>query len=134
MNVEYILFVIKSIVEHEGFIAAYGVIGWNAIHFGIDKKKDPTLTFKQWRKKHATDIQIMIVVALGMVIFDDELVDMYNDFVEDDITIQRWMYFLPGFLTGRILKWVYKEEIINNIPVQQEINNNGQNEEVVEMP
>jgi len=102
--------VVTAIIEHEGFMAAYGVIAWNLIHYALDKKQSPKLTLSTWRKKHATDIQIMIVVALGMVIFDDEIVDAYNDFVEDDITIQRWMYLLPGLVTGRVLKWVYREK------------------------
>lgn len=110
MNVNEIATTIVSVVEHEGFIATYGVVAWNLIHYALDKKKHPRLTFKSWWGKHATDVLIMVIIAFGMVIFDDEIVDAYNDFVEDDITIQRWMYFLPGFVTGRVLKWIYKEK------------------------
>jgi len=101
---------IGSVLEHEGFIAVYGVVAWFGLHYALDKKKNSKIIFKKWRKDHSSDILITVIIALGMVIFDDEIVDAYNDFAENDIELQRWFYFLPGVVTGRILKWVYKEE------------------------
>lgn len=105
-----ILAIIGSIFEHEGFMAVYGVIAWTGLHYALDKKNNPKLVFKKWRKEHDTDTLIMMIVALGMVIFDDEIIDAYNSFAEHDIEINRFMYLLPGFVTGRILKWMYKEQ------------------------
>ena len=110
ISIHEVVTAIASVIEHEGFMASYGVLAWNGLHYALDKKENPRLTLKAWRKKHSSDILIMVIIALGMVIFDDEIVDAYNDFVEDDITIQRWMYLLPGFVTGRVLKWFYKEK------------------------
>ena len=98
------------VLGHEGFMAVYGIVAWYAFQYKIDLSKHPRMRWKVWKKENGIDIALSCIVGFGFVIFDDELLDMINDFVEDDWSLQKWYYLMPGFATGRILKWIHKEE------------------------
>jgi hypothetical protein len=105
-----LLTTVGFILEHEFFMSFYGLFAWFAFNWAKRKREmGKRLPFQKWWRENVTDILLGVIVAYAIVAWDDELVEGYNSFVENDITLQRWMYFLPGFLTGRIMKWIFKD-------------------------
>lgn len=97
-------------LEHEFFMSFYGLFAWFAFNYATRKHKSGgKLPLRRWWRANATDMLLGVIVAYAIVAWDDELIDAYNSFAEQDIELQKWMYFLPGFLTGRIMKWIYKD-------------------------
>ena len=118
---------IGLIAEHEFFMSFYGLLAWFAFNYAKRKKElGNKLPFKVWWRANVTDILLGVIVAYAMVAWDDELIEMYNGFVEDDIVMKRWMYFLPGFLTGRIMKWIFRDHYDEEEEPQLEVSNGNQ--------
>jgi len=63
-----------------------------------------------WFKENASLVVAAVFVSFTLVAWDDELLDGYNSFVEQDITLDKWMYLAPPFMTMTILKIIFKDE------------------------
>ena len=88
---------IEGVLTHEYFLCFYGVILWYLLLAGIEKKfaKRP-FVFKDWYKRNILDIAVTMGIAPLMVVFDDELIKLYNNTVENDIEMGKIFYLLAG--------------------------------------
>lgn len=111
----------ESVFSHEYFLSVYGVLIYYTLILAIEKKlfynKHPKLkfSFKRWKSDNATSFMATILIAPLVIIFDDEIVAVYNGFVEKDIEFSRLIYLCAGpitaFLTGLITR--YKGQLGN---------------------
>ena len=87
----------EAIITHEYFMCFYGVIIWYLILMIIEKKtSNKKFIFKAWRKRNALDILVTFAIAPLIVVFDDEVIDLYNSIIEDDIELGKMVYFGAG--------------------------------------
>jgi len=88
---------IEIVLTHEYFLCFYGVVLWYALLAGVEKKfsKKP-FVFKDWYKRNILDIVVTMAIAPLMVVFDDELIELYNGTIEEDIEMGKLFYLLAG--------------------------------------
>ncbi len=89
---------------------------------GIDIQERKTLTkellllqqkygyVKKWWSENVSNLLAAIVISFSVVAWDDEMISLYNGFVQEDITWQKGYYLLPPFLTMSILKFIFKDQ------------------------
>ena len=88
---------IEAVLSHEYFLCFYGVIIWYLLLMIIENKtrKNP-FDFKVWWRLNRLDVAVTLAIAPLMVVFDDEVVNLYNSIIEKDIQIGKLVYLCAG--------------------------------------
>ncbi len=88
---------IEAIFTHEYFMCFYGVLIWYLLLMIIEKKTGKErFVFKRWWKRNSLDVVVTLAIAPLIVIFDDELIELYNSTFENDLEIGKMIYFAAG--------------------------------------
>ncbi len=88
---------IEAVITHEYFLCFYGVVLWYALLAVIETKFNKKhFVFKDWWKRNVLDIVVTMAIAPLMVVFDDELINLYNDTIEEDLQLGKVFYLLAG--------------------------------------
>ncbi len=84
----------------------YGAVFYFVLIYSWKRNKSGNkLTWKRYWFEEKDDFLVVLLVGFAMIIWDDEMLEMYNDYVENDIEeIKSWMYFLPGPLANFLYK------------------------------
>lgn len=111
--------VVESIMEHEYFIAVYGVIlFYGAILLYAIRKFKPVkgvggkmtkFSFKAWRIENTAGFITTLVFAPLVIIMDDEMLDIYNWKYPDQVPAEKLgdiVYLLAGPLATSITMFV----------------------------
>lgn len=103
---------VGKIFTHEYFMAFYGVLVYYAIVWSLAKnaaeKKKVKFNFKKWRLSITDNVIVTLLIVPIVIIFDDEIVYLYNQFAEQDIVLGKWIYLMAGVLTDLIFRLVQK--------------------------
>jgi hypothetical protein len=104
--------IVEKVLTHEYLMAFYGVIVYYAIVWSLAKnaceKKGVKFNFKKWKQATKDNLIVTILIVPLVIIFDDEIVYLYNEFAEDDIVMGKWIYLMAGPLTDLIFRLVQK--------------------------
>lgn len=88
---------IETVLGHEYFLCFYGVIIWYILLMIIENKSSKkTFVFKTWWTLNRLDVAATLGIAPLMVVFDDEVVGLYNSLFENDIAIGKLVYLCAG--------------------------------------
>lgn len=116
------LTLIEKALTHEYFIAVYGITLWYFILFVIyansGKKKRTSEEFKEWWREKKLNIILTYFFLPYFIMFDDELIKLYNNTVEYDIpTGSKIFYSLCGpFLELFVIRWVVRVKKDKTLP------------------
>jgi len=110
----------ESIFTHEYFLAIYGIVVYYAIIREYTRrdfiKKHPKSKFDgtAWRKDNMGNFLVTALIAPLVIVFDDEILGLYNGFVEDDVQMGKWIYLMAGPVTDAIFRFFaqYKKKTV----------------------
>ena len=104
--------IISDIFTHEYFMAFYGVVVYYAIIWSLAKNKaekaKQKFNWKKWKTEVKDNFVVTLLVVPLVIIFDDEIVLLYNNFVEKDIVMGKYIYIMAGPLTDMLFRIVQK--------------------------
>ena len=109
----------EAIFTHEFFLSVYGavlyyVVIWSIARNQIQLENAKTggrkkFKFKDWFDEHYDDMLVTLGIVPLVVVFDDELIQMYNDTMENDIHhLGRLVYLSAGPVTNLVYSGVKK--------------------------
>lgn len=103
---------IEAILSHEYFLAVYGVLLYYVILWSIEKDKTDELgkrfDFKKWKSATKDNFIVTLMIVPLIIIFDDEIAGLLNEYLEKDIHFGNMVYLMAGPVTGIIYKLVIK--------------------------
>jgi hypothetical protein len=106
----------KSFVDHVYFMSFYGLGAWVVFHYNYRKyqyiKLKKKYSWSKWWHENVSLLFAAVVVSFSVVAWDDEMISLYNGFVEADITWRKEYYLIPPFLTMGILKRIFRDSKI----------------------
>ena len=113
-----ILKIVGDVFTHEYFMAFYGVIVYYAIVWSLAKnaaeRKGIKFDWKKWKKDTKDNFIVTLLVVPLVIIFDDEIIYLYNNFAEKDLQMGKYIYILAGPLTDLLFRIVQKFRNVKN--------------------
>jgi hypothetical protein len=104
--------ILGKIFTHEYFMAFYGVFVYYAIIWSLAKNKaeraKQKFNWKKWKTETKDNFIVTLLIVPLVIIFDDEIVMLYNNFMEKDIVMGKYIYIMAGPLTDFIFRGVQK--------------------------
>ncbi|MEP1096427.1 MAG: hypothetical protein ABJG78_15020 [Cyclobacteriaceae bacterium] len=103
---------------HEYFLILYGLFLWHLVRWyrALKKTKKRSFSNKEWWKNEKNDVLISLAFAPLLVVFDDELLNLYASYFlhENSIDLSRypWIYLLSGFAIDRILYFAFRTKAL----------------------
>ena len=104
---------LHNVAGHEYLLSIYSVIVWYVILFSIakDKRDDKNGEYKiaWWWKLNKDNVLATLMICPLVVVFDDELLVLYNEWVDNPIKgVNNLVYVTAGPLTSLIMKGITK--------------------------
>ncbi len=109
-----------QLFTHEYFLIIYGLFLWHLVRWyrALKRNKKKSFSNREWWKAERNDVLISLAFAPLIVVFDDELLDLYAQlFLHDntvDLSRHPWVYLLSGFAIDRILNFAMRTKTIRN--------------------
>ena len=98
---------ILKVLEHEYFLVFYGAVGWYLLQWSYDRTKAKNkLPFREWWNGMKDNFLVTVFIAPLVVVFDDEILTMYNNFAEHDIQLGKMIYVCAGPITAFLYKLI----------------------------
>jgi hypothetical protein len=105
---------VADALQHPGLMALYGVFAWFILKWSVARNKGgngKAFSNSEWWHKEYDDILVSVVIGMGMVIYDDEFLRIWNDYVaKDPVIFNKYLYLLPGPITNIIYKLFSKSK------------------------
>ena len=104
--------IVSNVFTHEYFMAFYGVVVYYAILWSLAKNKaekaKQKFIWKKWKDEVKDNFIVTLLIVPLVIIFDDEIVMIYNNFAEKDIAMGKYIYIMAGPLTDLLFRIVQK--------------------------
>ena len=99
--------------QHEYLLSVYGVLVWYAIMFSMSKdkydKEAKKFKFRKWWSSNNDNVFVTILFSPLTVIFDDEIVSIYNRMATDPLEgVNNLVYISAGPLVSLIFMGIKK--------------------------
>lgn len=98
------------ILTHEYFLVFYGVVIWYVAAWSFEKnkydRKGKDFSFRDWKRKTYDNFIVTLVVAPLVVVFDDELLALYNQLTGKDVQLGRMIYLFAGPVTDFLYRLI----------------------------
>lgn len=95
--------VLINLSRHEFIVMCYGLVLYFSIWYSITKDKfnakDESFRFFHWLKQHSDNIWTALVVGMGTIIFDDEVIVLFGGDLEKHHSL---VYLMGGPLSDRL--------------------------------